>query len=42
MSNFLIVKFIDAAEQNDLEELEFCLSLGSVDINEPNEVSVFL
>eukprot|EP00924_Labyrinthula_sp_SR-Ha-C_P010251 snap_masked-scaffold_23-processed-gene-1.16-mRNA-1 protein AED:1.00 eAED:1.00 QI:0/-1/0/0/-1/1/1/0/283 len=36
MSDIMTIKFITAASNGDLEDLEFCLSLGSVDINAQN------
>lgn len=39
MGDFLRIKLIDAAQRNDLEDLEFCLNIGDIDVNWVNKVS---
>ena len=38
MGDFLRLKLIDAAQNNNLEELDFCLNIGELDVNCANEV----
>ena len=40
MGDFIQLKFIDSAQNNNMEELEFCLNLGELDVNCTNEVSL--